>query len=192
MKFTKEVWKDVKGYEGLYQVSSFGRVRSVDKIITSFSQIQQTYKRLFVGKILSAGLCKKTGYLKVSLLNKTRSVHRLVAEAFIPNPENKPQVNHKNGIKTDNRVQNLEWVTRVENIRHSFSILHRQASGKGMFGKNSKNSKIVLQIKDNKIIAEFYGCNEAERETGIKSRSISAVCCGRRKTTGGYFWKYKE
>lgn len=192
MKFINEVWKDIKGYEGIYQVSSMGKVRSINRIITYFNPIQNTYKRTFVGKVLRAGLCKKTGYLKVNLLNKTKSVHRLVAEAFIPNPEYKKDVNHKNGKKTDNCVENLEWATRSENIQHSFKVLHRKAGGLGMFGKNNKISKIVQQIKDGKIIAEFYGCNEAQRKTGIKARSISAVCCGHRKRTGGYFWKYKD
>lgn len=136
------------------------------------------------------------GYLQIGLKEKGISykkyIHRLVAEAFIPNPENKCDVNHKNGIKTDNRVQNLEWATRSENQIHAYRVLKRQSPWTNKFGKDNPSSKIVLQIKDNKIIAEFYGLTEAERQTGISHQHISHCCTGKRKTTGGYQWKYKD
>lgn len=138
------------------------------------------------------------GYCHVNLYKDkkiyTHKIHRLVAKTFIPNPENKPQVNHKNGIKTDNQVQNLEWATNSENELHAYKYLGK-TNGlpmKGKLGKNNPNSKIVLQIKNGKTIAEFYGTLEAQRKTGIIYNNIIEVCKGRRMTAGGYQWKYKD
>lgn len=139
-----------------------------------------------------------SGYLGIDLSvnnkKQTKLVHRLVAEAFIPNPENKPQVNHINGNKADNRVENLEWCTRSENQKHKYRVLGAKAP-RGNMGKRGKLcsfSKIIQQIKNGEVVAEFYGSCEAERQTGINHGNITMCCNNKRKTTGGYQWKYKE
>lgn len=109
-----EIWKDIKGYEKLYQVSNIGRVKSLPKIS----------RRNYLQKEIILNANKANGYVRVTLYknnqSKAYSIHRLVAEAFIPNPENKRTVNHKNGIKIDNGEENLEWNTYKENVQHSY------------------------------------------------------------------------
>ena len=125
----KEIWKDVNGYEGFYQVSNLGRVKSLDRIVKNKGLIK---KESFIkkGRILKQRTSKSkgliTGYYRVLLtkekVGKNFCVHKLVAEAFIPNPENKPQVDHINTIISDNRVENLKWVTSKENNRNDITM----------------------------------------------------------------------
>lgn len=120
-----EVWKDVIGWENTYQVSNLGRVKSLDRFVKSKPGQKDQLRK---GQILKLK-ADKDGYKEIGLYNKQKGtffrVHRLVASSFIPNPENKLQVNHKNGVKDDNRVENLEWVTLLENQQHSWKELGR-------------------------------------------------------------------
>ena len=171
-----EIWKDIKGFEGYYQVSNTGRIRSLDR------KIGYRKGRLRNWKGAEKQLVETDkGYLKVRLYmnNKsvTREVQRFVAEAFIPNPENKEQVNHIDGNKQNNNVSNLEWVTPQENTIHSVTVLK-----KGI----KKVSQYDLQ---GNYIQTFESLKEAGEKTQTAKCSISNVVCGRRKKAGGFLWR---
>lgn len=124
------------------------------------------------------------GYYYVGLYPgpKNKRIHRLLAEVFIPNPENKRTVNHKNGIKTDNRISNLEWATYQENLQHAFKT-----------GLNPGHPKSPLEQLDldGNVIAEFGSTREASKITGIWQSTISYCCRGESQTAGGYKWRFK-
>ena len=177
-----EEWRDVVGYEGLYQVSSEGRVKSLERKVKHWCGGERIQKE----RILKPGVRSK-GYLFVFLCagGKSRmfSVHRLVCQAFHENPDNKPQVNHINEDKTDNRAINLEWCTRRENINHG-SRNERVAKAQ---------SKPVGQYTlDGDLVKAWQSTNEVERQTGFSCGHISEVANGKRKTAYGFRWKYVE
>lgn len=188
----QEIWKDVKGYEGSYQVSNFGRVKSLEKIAINVVYGEQRLKEKILKQIK-----EWTGYYHVNLYNnsirRTHKVHRLVLTSFCSNPENKAEVNHKNGIKTDNRLENLEWVTRNENQKHAFKNGLNKPNTLGKFGKEHHCSIPVIQYtKSGEFVAEYYGQLEAKRITGISNSNIGMCCKGKYKTAGGYVWKFKK
>ena len=181
-----EVWRDIVGFEGKYQVSNLGNVKSLKRKVKFGTQWRIVVERLCAQRMFGA-------YKQVVLGNTPKFVHRLVAMAFIPNPENKPEVNHKNGNKTDNRAENLEWVSHQENAIHAFRVLKHTSGNKGKFGKDNKKSRIVQQLKDGIVINEYYGCAEASRMTGIRVAGIRGVCNhnDKHKSAGGFEWRWK-
>ncbi len=143
----KETWKYIKGYEGLYEISSLGNTKSLERRVRNSPTGSE---RIVKEKILSPGLGSH-GYLTVRIGKESILIHRLVAQTFIPNPKNKPEVNHKNGIKTDNHVENLEWVTRRENMQHAVKVgLQKHANSYGNHqGELNHSSKLTeSQVKE--------------------------------------------
>lgn len=136
------------------------------------------------------------GYLQIGLVKNrkyySKKIHRLVAETFLPNPKNKPQVNHIDGDKTNNNVFNLEWCSASENLLHSYRVLNRKKPTPwlGKTGKNNHCSKRVKQIQNNNVVAMFYSVKEAAKTIGIDSSSIAKCCRGVIKSAGKYQWKY--
>lgn len=177
----KEIWRDVVGYEGLYMVSNFGRVKSLSR---------KAYNHFTKERIMTPVLTKK-GYLQVRLHNgKTArgfKIHRLVAKAFINNSENKSQVNHIDGNKLNNCVYNLEWCTPKQNMKHAAeNKLLRDVSG-----NNNPNCKPINQYDlQGKFIKRWSSMCDITKDLGINRHSIRECCVGKLKTSHGYIWKY--
>lgn len=177
---SNEIWKDIKEYEGLYQVSNFGRVKSLN------------YNRTQNEKILKPGNdC--LGYYRVSLSKcgkaKTKAIHRLVAETFIDNPNRYNYINHIDCNKTNNNVENLEWCTQKHNVQEARRYNLREYTK----GKDNANSKKLGQYDLKGNLKKIWDCTmDIQRQLGFKNCNISLNCQGKRKTAYGFKWRYLD
>ena len=184
----KEIWKDIKGYEGYYQVSNLGNIRTLERKIINNGKIMtrkaRTTKQRKKGKYYCVTLSKNG-------IVKEYTVHRLVAQAFIPNPDNKPYVDHINTNIYDNRVENLRWCTQKENCNNPLTKIKHINSIK--VGKLNPNSKEILQFSLNGDFIRKWDCiADVKRNLEYHTSSISNCCLCNRKTAYGYKWKYYD
>lgn len=181
----EEIWKDVKGYEGLYQVSNLGRIKSLERKV--WNRFQYVPKK---ERILEPRYSGK-GYVRYALFKngkrKDFKGHWLVLSNFVENIENKPQINHINGKKDDNKLSNLEWCTNSENQIHAFKLgLQKRKRGKD----NPCSIKVLQYDLQGNFIKEWDSVSEAHKV--LKATHITDCCKGKRNYSKGYIWKYKE
>jgi hypothetical protein len=206
----KEIWKDIVikrkndviDFTGFFQVSNLGNIRSLDRMVEYVNGKRYYYS----GHPIATVERKRDGYVYVRL-NKNQlyyvaKVHRLVADAFIPNPDNLPEVDHINTIRNDNRVDNLRWVSCSGNKNNPITKERRRKIAKEISykvlkkrkengGKKAEHTTLQYDLNGN-LIREFKSLMQIGRELGYDPSSIAKCCKGKYKTSYGYIWKYKD
>lgn len=201
MEELKETWKPIAGYEGRYEISDNGRVKSLARTVPNRHGERKIREKILPQRI------NRCGYYTVVLckhcISKFKLVHRLIAEAFIPNPENKPFIDHINTVRTDNRIENLRWVSAKENSNniltkdnvnlatHTKEIMQKKLDTLRKNKRVNAPRKVVQYTLDGEYVATYDSYNEAHRKTGVRTRSISEYCRGLRLKAGNYIWRHE-
>lgn len=184
-----EIWKDIAGYEELYQVSNLGRIKSKERYVN-----KSHGNRMVRERIMRANSC--SSYKSISLskdgLMKRFTIHRLVANHFIPNINEFPIVNHIDGNKFNNESTNLEWCSASDNQKHAYNTHLRVPPNLGKSGEVNRLSKAISQYDINgNLVGKFLSTREANRNTGVNQGSIASCARGERKSAGGFIWQYE-
>lgn len=192
-----EEWRPIKGYEGLYEISSIGRVKSIERV-TKYRPCTmwpkgKTSRR--PEKMMKLKNAKRGGYPIVTLTKNSNQrqwrVHRLVAIAFIPNPKNKTDVNHIDGVTDNNKIGNLEWVTASENALHSYRVLKREPTSLPTGLKSKSTTHIVYKYHNGTVVDAFFGCGDAARSVG-GNRDRIWLSFSRNQKYKGFNWKIEK
>ncbi len=195
----EEIWKDIIGYEGLYQISNLGRVKSLPKKL----KCRNGFFRIKTEKIIPNRINNK-GYFTITLWNnykcKTFLTHRLIAIHFIPNIENKPCIDHIDTDRLNNSIDNLRWCTHKENMNNPISLINNSTSKKACSSRTNKTKKergrktapkdVCRYDLHGKYIDTFYSATDAENKIGISQSDISACCLKKKPSAGGYLWAF--
>lgn len=182
-----EVWKDIEGYEGIYQISNFGRVKSLQRL----QKYKSRRSRVLPERIMKSRK-DKLGYKRVGLYNGKYEfwlVHRLVGIAFLPNPEGYDIINHKDENPSNNHVDNLEWCTRKYNNNYGTSSARM---AKTLRERDIPMNHVLQYSKDGVFVAEYISVMEAHRQTGFSATSIFNACSGLYEQSHGFVWKFKN
>lgn len=184
-----EKWRDIVGWEGIYQISNCGRLKSFKKACEGYLISNKNKNGDYFAVVLSA---------KHKKIKSTR-MHRLVAIAFIPNPFNKPQINHKDGNKQNNNVFNLEWCTAAENMQHALALGLHSFKEMNYYNKHIRSKMIQQYTLNNQFMNEYINCKEASKVTGVCARNIHQVAKKTeyktgmtRSQAGGFKWRFKN
>lgn len=185
-RIREAIWFPLFGHEGLYEINKDGEIKTINNLKSINSSLGKR------GTIILSP--SKTGrYLRIGLSKegkrKYHLVHRLIAFTFIPNPDNKPHINHINGIKKDNSIGNLEWCTQSENVKHGFDILNRRPTNLGITYGNHFRSKKVVCVNTGEV---FDSLRRASEFVNGNKTSISSACKNNNRTYKGFKWKYHE
>ena len=212
VNMNEEIWMPITGYEGLYEVSNYGRVKSLARTCATRGGGRKPIRERIIKQCVIKGYCNVI-LCRGGSSHKHGLVHRLVAQAFIPNPENKPNIDHINTIRTDNRVENLRWCTQSENNLNPITLGRmRNVKRKPHSDETKKKIGEIMKIKmknpithqkeinrgwpviaynDDGYYKEYRSTRFATEDTGISRCNICSCCNGKRKTAGGLKWKYK-